>query len=150
MDAAFSLIGSVDPATTIHATVPFSNMFGVNPQLGPLLNNGGATRTVLPADSSPVINKGKSFALGTDQRGLTRPVAFPGIPNSIAAGADGADIGAVELQLPPAPPGPPPPSGGGSTPTGQRAAAKKRCKKKFKDAKKKRNKCLKKAKRQPV
>jgi hypothetical protein len=149
MDAAFSLIGSVDPATTINATVPFSNIFGVNPQLGPLQSNGGSTRTVLPADTSPAINKGKSFALGTDQRGLTRPVEFPGIANSTAAGADGADIGAVEVQLPPPPP-PPAPSGGGSTPSGQRAAAKKRCKKKFKHSKNKRNKCLKKAKRLPV
>jgi hypothetical protein len=72
---------------------------------------------------------------------------LPDYVNSSAAGADGSDIGAVELQTSP---------GGGdvtpaaSGPTGQRAAAKKHCKKKFKHNKKKRKKCLKRAKRLPV
>ena len=48
-----------------------------------------------------MVNKGSAFGLTADQRGLTRPVAFPGVPNSTAVGADGSDIGAVELQLPP-------------------------------------------------
>jgi hypothetical protein len=98
-DVAFSLIGV--PANHINETVPGSNLFSVNPQLGALANNGGPTQTQLPANSSPVVNKGSAFGLTTDQRGLTRPVAFPGVPNSTAAGADGSDIGAVEVQLTP-------------------------------------------------
>jgi hypothetical protein len=99
---AFSLIGI--PGDYVEATVPFSNQFGVDPLLGTLANNGGPTKTQLPETTSPVVNKGKSFGLTTDQRGLTRPVAFPGVANSAAAGADGSDIGAVELQLSPSPP----------------------------------------------
>jgi hypothetical protein len=66
-----------------------------DPQLGPLANNGGPTRTLLPAPTSPAVNAGFSgFAVfptqsPTDQRGLGRVV-----------GAE-TDIGAVELQSPP-------------------------------------------------
>ena len=104
VQAAFSLLGSVDPGTMIAQTPPGSDIFGQDPQLGPIANNGGPTQTQLPANTSPVVNKGSAFGLTTDQRGLTRPVAFPGVPNSTAAGADGSDIGAVELQLPAQPP----------------------------------------------
>ncbi len=45
---------------------------------------------------SPAIDAGNSFGLSTDQRGDPRPVDFSGIPN--AAGGDGADIGAFEVQ----------------------------------------------------
>jgi hypothetical protein len=72
------------------------NITGVDPQLGGLANNGGATQTELPSASSPVIDKGNSFSLTSDQRGVKRPIDFPAIPN--AAGGDGSDIGAVELQ----------------------------------------------------
>jgi len=92
--AGFSLIGSVDPATPITQTGP--DIFGQNPQLGPLQNNGGATKTQLPADTSPAINKGSAFGLTTDQRGGPRPLGFPGISN--AAGGDGSDIGALEVE----------------------------------------------------
>jgi hypothetical protein len=110
-DTAFSLIGV--PSGYVNETVPGSNLTGVDPQLGSLANNGGPTQTELPADTSPVVNKGMSFGLSTDQRGLTRPVAFPGVSNSTAAGADGADMGAVELQLTAGPPS----GGGGSQPS---------------------------------
>jgi parallel beta-helix repeat protein len=96
-DGAFSLIGV--PGTYATDAVPGSNLYGVDPQLGGLAENGGSTETMLPASGSPVVNKGSAFGLSTDQRGLTRPVAFPGIANSIAAGADGSDIGAVEVQV---------------------------------------------------
>jgi hypothetical protein len=131
---AFSLVGI--PGGYVEATVPSSNLFGVNPQLGPLTSNGGPTETRLPATTSPVVNKGKSFGLTTDQRGLTRPVAFPGVANSTAAGADGADMGAVELQAPspPPPPGPTPTPPANPGATGQRDAALKKCKKKHKKA----------------
>jgi hypothetical protein len=125
-ETQFSLIGV--PGAYVVNTVPGSNIgYGSDPQLGPLQDNGGPTHTELPASTSPVVNKGSAFGLTTDQRGLTRPIAFPGVPTSTAPGADGSDIGAVELQAQPTPPGQ----------TGQRAAALKKCKKKHKKAVKK-------------
>jgi len=72
------------------------NLIGVDPQLGGLANNGGPTQTEAPSAASPVIDKGNAFGLTTDQRGVLRPINFPSIPN--AAGGDGSDMGAVELQ----------------------------------------------------
>jgi hypothetical protein len=69
-----------------------------DPLLGPLAANGGPTATLLPALNSPVVDQGASFGSATDQRGLPRPFDFASIPNSAATGADGSDIGAVELQ----------------------------------------------------
>jgi hypothetical protein len=66
-----------------------------DPLLGPLQNNGGPTQTMLPAANSPVVDQGSGTGL-TDQRGVVRPIDFPSIAN--AAGGDGSDIGAVELQ----------------------------------------------------
>ncbi|OJU84461.1 MAG: hypothetical protein BGO11_09865 [Solirubrobacterales bacterium 70-9] len=116
-NSAFSLIG--DPTgATIAETVPGSDLIGVDPQLGPLGANGGPTATMAPSPGSPVVNKGGG-TLGTDQRGDPRPVVFPGVALSAAPGANGADIGAVELQAPPPPAGessrpgsstPPPPT----------------------------------------
>ena len=71
-----------------------TDITGVDPQLGPLAGNGGPTQTQLPSASSPVIDKGNSFGLNSDQRGVLRPIDFPAIPNA----GDGSDIGAVELQ----------------------------------------------------
>jgi RTX calcium-binding nonapeptide repeat (4 copies) len=104
--ARFSIIG--DPAgATISEPVAGSNQLGVNPQLGPLAANGGPTETMLPAASSPALDQGSSFALASDQRGEARPFDFPTLANSGAAGADGADIGAVEIEvLPTAPQSP--------------------------------------------
>ena len=51
-----------------------------------------------PAANSPAVDQGAAFGLTTDQRGVLRPIDFPTIPNSTAAGADGSDIGAFELQ----------------------------------------------------
>jgi parallel beta helix pectate lyase-like protein len=90
----FSLVGSVAPSTQLNQTGP--NLLGQDPQLGPLASNGGPTQTQKPALASPVIDQGAAFGLGSDQRGLGRPVEIPTIPN--AAGGDGSDIGAVELQ----------------------------------------------------
>jgi hypothetical protein len=92
--ASFSLIGSVDSYSPLKQTGP--NLIGQDPQLGPLAGNGGTTQTQKPAVTSPVIDQGAAFGLGSDQRGLGRPVEIPTIPN--AAGGDGSDIGAVELQ----------------------------------------------------
>jgi hypothetical protein len=101
VNAAFSLVG--DPSgATLTETVTGSNLIGADPQLGPLENNGGPTETMAIPATSPAVNRGSS-ALGTDQRGQPRPSLYPGIPISAAAGANGADIGAFELQAPPLP-----------------------------------------------
>src|SRR6266542_3198398 len=68
----------------------------VNPLLGSLANNGGPTQTHALLTNSPAIDKGQSSSLNTDQRGFTRPVDNPAIPN--ATGGDGSDIGAFEVQ----------------------------------------------------
>ena len=115
-DLAFSLIE--DPSGAV-ITQPGPNVLGMDPQLGALAFNNGPTRTQLPAGTSPAIDKGMDT--GTDQRGLTRLADMPSIAN--AAGGNGADIGAVELQLPPSNPPVTP-----STP----AKKKKKCKKKKK------------------
>ena len=68
----------------------------LNPLLGPLENNGGPTLTHALLPGSPAIDKGNSFGLATDQRGVFRPVDLPGLLN--AAEGDGSDIGAFEIQ----------------------------------------------------
>jgi hypothetical protein len=138
-NTSFSLVGV--RGNYVFTTVPGSNLFGVAPQLGALANNGGPTKTELPADTSPVVNKGKAFGLTTDQRGLIRPVAFPGVAKSTAAGADGSDMGAVELQLPPPAATPPPPV---APVTHKKKCKKKKHKRSAQSAKKK--KCKKKKK----
>ncbi len=103
--SAFSLIG--DPAgASIVESVPGSDLLGVDPQLGPLADNGGPTQTMALPPSSPAVNKGGG-GLTTDQRGSVRPVLYPGVPLGASAGANGNDIGAYELQAPPVPPTPP-------------------------------------------
>ncbi|MGA7434244.1 MAG: CSLREA domain-containing protein [Solirubrobacterales bacterium] len=103
VNSSFSLTGPSAGANLADA-VPGSNITSSDPQLGPLADNGGPTMTMLPAETSPVVNKGSS-PLPVDQRGLIRPVNFNSIPFSTATGANGADIGAVELQeVPPIPP----------------------------------------------
>ena len=74
------------------------DLVNANPQLGPLQQNGGPTATIAPALTSPAVDAGRAFGIGADQRGAPRPVDLAGFPNSAAPGADGADIGAIELQ----------------------------------------------------
>ena len=118
VDAKFSLIGEVY-GHPVDELVPGSNINSDDPGLGALADNGGPTETMLPEAGSPVINKGSS-ELTTDQRGETRPLVLFGVPISTAAGADGADIGAVEVQGPTGPTGPTSPTGptGPTEPTG--------------------------------
>jgi len=66
-----------------------------DPLLGPLADNGGPTLTHALLPGSPAIDKGKSFGATTDQRGQPRPFDFASVTN--AAGGDGSDIGAFEL-----------------------------------------------------
>jgi len=82
--------------TTISGTTT-GNITGVDPNLGPLKDNGGPTFTHALVAGSPALDKGASFGAITDQRGLPRPFDDPAIPNA-AAGGDGADIGAFEVQ----------------------------------------------------
>jgi hypothetical protein len=58
----------------------------LDPNLGPLQNNGGPTQTMLPLPGSPLLGAGDaSLAPTTDQRGLSRPTGGP------------TDIGAVQV-----------------------------------------------------
>jgi CSLREA domain-containing protein len=66
----------------------------VDPQLGPLADNGGPTLTHMPADvvGSPVVDHGAAADCpATDQRGETRPKDADGDGTSVC------DIGAVEV-----------------------------------------------------
>ena len=84
---------------------------GVDPLLGPLADNGGATLTHLPQTGSPAIDNGLLPAPATDQRGAARPqgaapdsgavegiVPFAGTPTgeptALLIGADGGATGA--------------------------------------------------------
>lgn len=100
---------------------------GVEPLLGPLADNGGPTRTMLPAPESPLVDvidplpfwAGPALACTTypDQRGVSRPQDGNGRPETggITVGPYGpatewCDIGAVEREAPPAPPAAPTPA----------------------------------------
>lgn len=75
----------------VPGTAPVSgggNVLGADPQLGPLADNGGATKTMLIAAASPAVDAGAANGLTVDQRGLPRSVG------------GGTDIGSVELQTP--------------------------------------------------
>jgi hypothetical protein len=74
-----------------------TNVIHADPLLGALGSHGGATPTMVPAATSPVIDQGRASDQNDpteDQRGLTRPVAFSGLSHPF----DGSDIGAVEVQ----------------------------------------------------
>jgi hypothetical protein len=94
--SGFNLVGDASSSSGWIA----SDQTGVDPQLGPLQNNGGLTPTMALSPASPAVNKGYSSGLTTDQRGFPRPINYPLI--SPAAGGDGSDIGAYELFFNPA------------------------------------------------
>jgi hypothetical protein len=96
---AVSLVGSSTGANIADATgFAGSNILDVDPQLGPLADNGGPTLTMKPALTSPLVDKGIATVEPSDQRGLPRPFDVPTVANSTANFANGTDIGAVELQ----------------------------------------------------
>lgn len=84
--------GTTGPGGFLNATGDVRN---TNPLLGVLADNGGPTWTHLPLTGSPVLDRGKSFGIAFDQRGLARLVDAAHFPN--ASGGDGTDIGAVEV-----------------------------------------------------
>lgn len=86
-----------------------STIVGIDPQLGALADNGGPTKTQLPAGTSPAIDKGRSsLTLKVDQRNQARTVETD--VADAAAGGDGTDIGAVELDKSAVTPPPPAPT----------------------------------------
>ncbi|MGD0207556.1 MAG: choice-of-anchor Q domain-containing protein [Verrucomicrobiota bacterium] len=92
-DAAGGDDHSTGPGGLLNATGDIRN---TDPMLGPLADNGGPNFTHALLPGSPAIDQGKSFGLTTDQRGFSRPVDDACIAN--AAGGDGSDIGAFEVQ----------------------------------------------------
>jgi hypothetical protein len=83
----YNLIQAPGSVTFTGTTV--GNIYGVNPMLGPLANNGGPTQTMALETGSPAINAGDPDTAGlpaTDQRGLPRVVGGR------------VDIGAFEVQ----------------------------------------------------
>jgi CSLREA domain-containing protein len=94
--AGFNLVGNPGALT---AFTQIGDQVGtsaapLNPQLGPLQNNGGTTATHLLLAGSPALDKGERSGASVDQRGLPRPFDLASIANA----ADGADIGALEAQ----------------------------------------------------
>ncbi len=80
---------SLIEASRIRSGSGSNNIFGVDPLLGPLANNGGPTLTHLPLPGSPVIDAGNPAIPSpppTDQRG------FPRIAGTAI------DLGSVEAQ----------------------------------------------------
>jgi hypothetical protein len=104
-DGAFSLVEAPGDAPFVSQQ---AMLVGIDPQLGSLGDHGGPTATMIPAGTSPVIDKGRSPSkLKLDQRNAERLVdtAISNPPG----GGDGTDIGAIELAadavvLPPPPP----------------------------------------------
>ncbi len=106
LNVRFTLIETT-PTTGVAGTVNGTNagnIFGVDPQLGPLANNGGPTQTHALLPGSPAINTGDpAFAAppSTDQRGQ----------GFARVNGGRVDIGAFEVQPPVVtPPGPQPPT----------------------------------------
>lgn len=96
----YNIIGSlgtsgIDPFP-VHGTGDQVGVSDAAVQLGPLQNNGGPTPTHALGAGSIALDKGNSFGLTADQRGLTRPCDDPTLMN--ATGGDGSDVGAFELQ----------------------------------------------------
>ena len=112
VDARFSLVEDYGPGGE-SVIDDGGNIFGVDPQLNPLANNGGLTQTQFPFGNSPVIDAGDPDFVKppfVDQRGLDRVQSFridigavevPGIgettvsvvastPQAVEGGADGA------------------------------------------------------------
>jgi hypothetical protein len=61
------------PGSATIAGTATGNLFGINPLLGPLADNGGPTKTMALLPGSPALNAGDPAQLGVaDQRGVVR------------------------------------------------------------------------------
>ena len=79
------------------ATTSNGDLLNVDPNLGPLQDNGGPTQTMLPQPGSPALGAGDpSIAPPTDQRGQPRPTGGP------------TDIGSAQVTQNPTSPPPSP------------------------------------------
>ena len=92
----FNLIENTTGATIAGDTA--TNVTGVDPNLGPLQDNGGDTLTHALLAGSPAVDQGGPSDLTIDQRGIVRTFDNAAISN--AAGGNGTDIGAFEVELP--------------------------------------------------
>ena len=90
----FNLIGN--PANMQITGFLSHNLINVDPRLGPLAFNGGLTRTHELLHGSPAIDAGFS-TLATDQRGSSRQIDHPAVPNAVTG--DASDIGAYEAPI---------------------------------------------------
>jgi parallel beta-helix repeat protein len=94
-DLTFTLVESPGTATINDNG---GNIFGQDPQLGALVNNGGPTQTHLPAGASPAVNAGDPAFVpppSTDQRGLPRVVN-----GRIDMGAVEVNAGTIQFSAP--------------------------------------------------
>jgi CSLREA domain-containing protein len=89
-----NLVGSSSGALT-----GAHNIFGVDPKLGPLAENGGPTMTHALLCGSPAIDAGVASALDFDQRGEGFARTFDDPTATNAVDGDGTDIGSFELAL---------------------------------------------------
>jgi hypothetical protein len=96
----YNVIGDLGsaPGDPTYNAQPTDQVGVTNAQLnlGPLQNNGGPTPTHALGAGSVAIDKGHSSGATADQRGLPRPCDLAAVAN--AAGGDGGDAGAFEVQ----------------------------------------------------
>ena len=98
--ASASLFEDLTGATILAGALG-PNIVGVDPNLGPLANNGGPTQTHALLAGSPAIDRGVNpLGLIFDQRGFFFLRTIDGNGDGTAI----ADIGAFEVQVPGAPP----------------------------------------------
>ncbi|MEM8494509.1 MAG: choice-of-anchor Q domain-containing protein, partial [Planctomycetota bacterium] len=93
----YNLLSDTPSGDAAHAAA-LGDLRNTDPLLGPLQDNGGPTPTHALLPGSPAIDAGNS-TLTTDQRGLTRSADLDSVAN--AAGGNGSDIGAFEVQAEP-------------------------------------------------
>ena len=100
----YNLIGKSDGSSGFTKPTDLTGTVGspLDPLLDPagLQSNGGPTKTIALQTGSPAIDKGVSGGLTTDQRGPGFARTFDNPSAGNAAGGDGTDIGAFEVQAP--------------------------------------------------
>ncbi|HEY3103374.1 MAG TPA: choice-of-anchor Q domain-containing protein [Pyrinomonadaceae bacterium] len=83
-------------ATDAGGFVGVGDKINANPMLAALANNGGPTQTMALLAGSAAVDAGVAAGSSFDQRGQTRTVDDPAVPN--APTSDSTDIGAFERQ----------------------------------------------------